>query len=164
MDKKLNEYVSIYKAQLEIGDIQIAYKQLVKYVMAIKAYFEKEFSNKYSYGSISPGYMDFTYFPFFDDFLRSRKLRLGIVLNHGKMRFELWLMGQNAEVQKRYWSLLKSTEWNRDQPTMPKYSVLEVVLVEESDFDDLNRITTEIAKQAVLFTEEIESYIKSIDK
>ena len=38
---------------------------------------------------------------FINEFLRERKLRFGIVLNHEKMKFELWLMGQNAGIQKK---------------------------------------------------------------
>lgn len=40
MDKSLNEYVKIYKAELDKGDIQIAYEQLLKYVMALKVHFQ----------------------------------------------------------------------------------------------------------------------------
>lgn len=43
-----------------------------------------------------------------------------------EMRFELWLMGQNASVQEKYWELLKNTDWNKDIEAMPLYSVLEV--------------------------------------
>ncbi len=100
MGKKLNDYVAAYKAQLEIGDIKIAYERLIKFVMTIKARFEESYSDKFSCGNVSPGYMDFTYFPFFDPFLRSEKLRYGIVLNHQQMRFELWLMGQNVKNSK----------------------------------------------------------------
>ncbi|HIU75796.1 MAG TPA: hypothetical protein IAC62_07935, partial [Candidatus Pelethocola excrementipullorum] len=124
-ERQTNDYVAIYKAQLAKGDIQIAYERLIKYVMLLKAQFSKVFSGKYQTGNVSPGYMDYTYFPFFDDYLRSNKLRFGIVLNHEKMRFELWLMGQNADVQTEYWDLLKTTEWNKEQIVMPKYSVLE---------------------------------------
>ena len=160
MDKTLNEYVSVYKSQLNIGDIQIAYERLLKYVMTLKSDFEKENQNKFSCGNVSHGYMDFTYFPFFDSFLRSKKLRFGIVLNHKNMRFELWLMGQNSEVQHQYWDLLKSTKWNINQPFMPKYSVLETVLVENPDFDNLNELTTEIMKKANSLTDEIVNFIK----
>lgn len=160
MNKTLNEYVSIYKTLLDNSDIQIAYEQLLKYLMTVKAYFEKTLSNKYSCGNISPGYMDFSYFPFFDTFLRNKKLRFGIVLNHKQMRFELWLMGRNAEVQKEYWDLLKDTEWNKDQSTMPQYSVLEIVLVEKPDFNNLDELTSQIVGEARFFSEKIESYIK----
>lgn len=160
MEKRLSDYISAYKVQLESGDIKIAYERLIKYMMALKADCEKEFSGRYSFGTVSPGYMDFTYFSFFDAFLRDKKLRFGIVLNHKKMRFELWLMGQNADVQKRYWGLLKSSVWNKNQPVMPRYSVLETVLVEEPDFDNLDKLTKEIEAKAGAFSGEILTYIK----
>lgn len=85
----------------------------MRYMMHLKAYFSRYLPDTFSIGNISPGYLDFTYFPFFDDFLRERKLRLGIVLNHQSLQFELWLMGQNALVQQDYWELLKTSKWNR---------------------------------------------------
>ncbi|MGL5436113.1 MAG: DUF7000 family protein [Lachnospiraceae bacterium] len=159
MGKKLNDYVNTYKVQLEKGDIQIAYEHLLKYVMSLKAYFQNTQSDRYSFGNVSPGYMDFTYFPFFDDFLRERKLRFGIVLNHQQMRFELWLMGQNAEVQNQYWELLKTTKWNIGRDNMPRYSVLETILVEELNFNDLDALSVEIASASVDITKEIMNYI-----
>lgn len=159
MDKTLNEYISTYKKQLQDDDLQLAYEQLIKYVMTIKASFEKACSDKYACGNVSPGYMDFTYFPFFNVFLKSEKLRFGIVLNHKQTRFELWLMGQNAEVQKEYWAVLKDTEWNKNQPAKPKYSVLEIVLVEEPDFNNLEELTAEIIRKADAFSEKVINYI-----
>lgn len=159
--KSLNEYAIIYKQLLEKGDIQKAYTGLLKYMMSLKAHFQKSLSDKFSFGNISPGYMDYTYFPFFDKFLRDNKLRFGIVLNHEKMRFELWLMGQNAEVQKKYWELLKTTEWNAHQAAMPKYSVLEAVLVERPDFDQPDTLAQKIAKKAANLTQEVTDYIKN---
>ena len=67
-------------------------------------------------------------FSFFNDYLRDKKLRFGIVLNHSKMRFELWLMGQNKEIQKRYWDMLKTSPWNQGRSTKPQYAELEIVL------------------------------------
>ncbi len=160
MDKTLNDYVSLYKAQLQNEDIQIAYERLLKYLMAVKAYFEKTLPNKYSCGNVSPGYMDFSYFPYSDTFLKNKELRFGIVLNHKEMRFELWLMGRNAKIQKEYWNLLKNTKWNQNKPAMPKYSIIEILLVEEPDFDKLDELTAEIVKQTDLYSNEIISYIK----
>lgn len=59
--------------------------------------------------------MDYTYFAFYDEYLRSQQLRFGIVLNHHQMQFELWLMVQNAERQIFYWEKLKELEWNREK-------------------------------------------------
>jgi len=88
MQKTLNEYIDIYKEQLDKGNIQKAYTALIKYVQTLKVHLSKKV-NKYSYGNVAQGYMDYTYFYFFDKFLRSKELRFGIVLNHNKLRVEL---------------------------------------------------------------------------
>lgn len=157
----LNNYIAIYKEQLAKGNIRKVYAGLMKYMMSLKAYFQKSLPDKFSFGSISPGYMDYTYFPFFDKFLRERKLRFGVVLNHEKMRFELWLMGQNAEVQKKYWGILKSTKWNKHQTVMPRYSVLEVILADNPDFSQPDILTQKIEKEVIRLTQEIVNYVKN---
>jgi hypothetical protein len=158
----ITRHIATYKAQLEKGDIREAYTYLLKYVRHLAAHFESRLSGKYSFGNISPGYMDFTYFPFFDAFLRERKLRFGIVLNHRDMRFELWLMGQNAEVQKQYWDALKDTPWNMGRTEMPKYSVLEAVLVEHPDFEKTDMLSSRIEEEAIRITDAIIERIKAL--
>lgn len=161
MKKTFNEIVAVYKEHLEKGEIQQAYKGLLKYLMKIKAHLGRTLSDQYSFGNCSPGYLDYSYFPFFNDFLRKKDLRLGVVLNHKEMRFELWLMGQNAETQKHYWEILKDTKWNEKQIKMPKYSVLETILVENPNFNDLNSLTAEIEKETVQISNEVINYLKS---
>ncbi|PVZ87888.1 hypothetical protein C9426_09815 [Serratia sp. S1B] len=146
--KNFNSSVAIYKEQLKQGDIKNAYEGLMKYVTSMKTRFSNNFPEQFSFGNVSPGYLDFTYFPFFNSFLRERKLRFGIVLNHSEIRFELWLMGQNAEVQKKYWHLLKNSQWNKDRVAMPQYSVLESILVTNPDFENLDALTVAIEKAA----------------
>ena len=75
--KSLNDYVAIYKEQLEKGDILIAYNQLVKFVMKLRVDFIKNLSDQYSFSGILHGYMDYTYFYYTNDFLKSKKLKLG---------------------------------------------------------------------------------------
>ena len=97
MKNDLQKSLEIYKEQLNYGYIRIAYSALIKYVAELKS----KFPTQYKTGNVSFGYLDYTYFPFFNQYLRNQKLRFGVVLNHEKMRFELWLMGQNADVQKK---------------------------------------------------------------
>lgn len=157
VSKTMNEYAATYKARLQQEELQVAYKLLVKYVMSLRLHFANV--TKYQVGNVSPGYMDFTYFPFFDAFLRSKKLRFGVVLNHREMRFELWLMGQNAEVQKDYWNVLKNSKWNRNL-SMPKYSVLETVLIDSPNFDNLERLSRTIEKNTLDLVGQIVPYLK----
>lgn len=147
--KTFNDYVITYKKTIGKNDIQIAYEKLLKYVMQLKANCQKKLSDQFTFGNISPGYMDFTYFPFFNEFLRSQKLRFGVVLNHQKIQFELWLMGQNREIQEKYWQLLKTSGLNKYQLNMPQYSILEFVLIEDPNFNQLNILTQQIEEKMV---------------
>ena len=160
--KNLNKYVSIYKKQLEKGDILIAYNELVKFVMKLRTDFIKSLSDQYSFAGILHGYMDYTYFYYSNDFLKSKKLKLGLVLNHLEMRFEVWLLGNTIPNQKKYWELLKTTKWNKGKTEMPKYSILETTLMEDPDFNNLDLLTKQIETQMFKVSEEILDYIKTL--
>ena len=161
--KNLNHYVAIYKEQLSKGDILIAYNGLVKFVMTLRVDFIKRHSKDYSFSGILHGYMDYTYFYYTNEFLKSKKLKLGIVLNHLEMRFEIWLLGNTIAVQKNYWDLLKESKWNKDKPEMPKYSVLEVIIDNNPNFDDLPLLSQHIEKQMIEVSDEIINAIHKLD-
>lgn len=93
--------------------------------------FIKRLSDEYSFAGILHGYMDYTYFYYSNDFLKSKNLKFGLVLNHLEMRFEIWLLGNTIPIQKKYWELLKTTKWNQGNTEMPKYSISETILVED---------------------------------
>ena len=160
VEKSFNDYVVNYKKELAKDDIQIAYEKLIKYVMSLKASFENQLSEEYSFGNISPGYMDITYFSFYNSYLRDKLLRFGIVLNHKDMQFELWLMGRNAKVQQEYWELLKDTKWNKHRDSIPRYSFLEIILVENPDFNDLPKLSDKIIKVAEKNATEVLEYLQ----
>ena len=153
--KKLNSYVVAYKKQLEKGDIQKAYDGIVNFTMSLQSAFSKKLSNKFSFGGIFKGYMDYTYFYFTNDYLKNKKLKLGLVLNHKEMRFEVWLLGQTKDIQKKYWNLLKTSKWSKDKTKMPKYSVLEAIIVENPDFDNLSLLSQKIEKNLIKASDEI---------
>lgn len=158
MEKDISKSIRIYKEQLAQGDIQRAYVALTKYIAELKA----KFPSEYQTGNISFGYLDYTYFPFFNEYLRDKKLRFGIVLNHCKMQIELWLMGQNALLQAEYWELLKNTKWNQGVTEMPIYSVLEVCLESNIDFSDKDKMTENIITKALETATEIEAYLMNV--
>lgn len=161
--KNLNHYVKIYKQQLDKGDILIAYNELVKFVMILRVGFIKSLSEQYSFTGILHGYMDYTYFYYSNEFLKTKKLKLGLVLNHSEMRFEIWLLGNTISVQKKYWDLLKASKWNKDKKVMPKYSVLEAVLENKPDFDNLPLLSQKIKNKLVELSDEIINAIKKLN-
>ncbi|HND96730.1 MAG TPA: hypothetical protein PLH49_13265, partial [Chitinophagaceae bacterium] len=74
--------MSAYKEILKNGDVQVAYAKLVKYVQTLKTVFSKDLSDTYSVGAVFQGYMDYTYFYLSNDFLKDKRLKLGLVFNH----------------------------------------------------------------------------------
>lgn len=132
---------------------------MTRYIADLKS----KFSTQYKTGNISFGYLDYTYFSFYNQYLRNHKLRFGIVLNHEKLQFELWLMGQNADVQRKYWEILKNSVWNGNRKKMPKYSILEIVLENQIDFSNKDNMTQNIMKHSVTLALEIQEYLKNID-
>lgn len=159
MGQNISQCIEIYQKQLIQGDIRFAYMTLIKYMRELKA----QFPSQYSTGNLSLGYLDYTYFPFFNEYLRQRKLRFGIVLNHLEMRFELWLMGQNAPVQKTYWKLLRNTDWNKNKIQMPQYSVLEVCLEDVIDFNSKELMRSKIFTSAISLAGQIQDFLKDFE-
>lgn len=161
--KNLNHYVEIYKEELDKGDILIAYNQLVKFVMKLRVDSIKNLSKQYSFTGILHGYMDYTYFYYSNDFLKSKKLKLGLVLNHSQMRFEIWLLGNKISIQKKYWDLLKTSKWNKNKKIMPKYSILEAVLENNPDFDNLPLLSQNIENKLIELSDEIINAVKKLN-
>lgn len=161
--ENLNKYISIYKEQLKKGDILIAYNELVKFVMKLRTDFIKSLSDHYSFTGILHGYLDFTYFYYSNNFLKSKKLKFGLILNHVEMRFEVWLLGNTKPIQQKYWELSKNTKWNKDKTEMPKYSILESIIVKDPDFDNLDKLIEQIETQMMKASDEILDYLKTLN-
>lgn len=159
----LNHYVSIYKEQVAKGDIQKAYTGIVKYVTRLGTNLSNKLSERYSFGGLLQGYMDYTYVYYTNDYLKQRKLKMGLVLNHTEMRFEVWLLGQTAPVQQKYWHYFKDTKWNEGRMEMPKYSILETVIVASPDFNDLDGLSEEIEARLLEVSGKIIEDIKKTD-
>lgn len=159
--KNLNDIVAVYHKELRKGDILVAYNELVKFMMGTRTELVKKLAHQYSFSKIIHGYMDYTYFYYTNNFLKSKKLKLGLVLNHLEMRFEVWLLGNTISVQKEYWNLLKSTKWNKDKTEMPQYSILEAVIIDKPNFNNLELLSLNIHKIMVQITDEIIELLKS---
>lgn len=159
--KGLNYYVDSYKDQLKKGDIQEAYTGLVKYVTRLGTTLSKNLGESYSFGNLFQGYMDYTYFYYSNDFLKKRKLKMGLVLNHTKMQFEVWLLGQTIPIQEKYWQYFKTTKWNQNGTTKPQYSILETVIVENPNFNELGLLSKKIEENLLVVTKEIIQDIKT---
>ena len=157
-----HEYINEYRQQLEKGAIIKAYKGLMEYIMDLRTYFNNKYPDYFVSGSIYYGYMDMTYFSFFPESLKQRKLKIGIVFLHEAFRFEVWLFGYNKKVQAKYWELFKESDWNKYHiVSTPKGvdAIIEHVLVDNPDFSDLDKLTKRIELETLKFINDVESFL-----
>lgn len=159
----ISEYIKEYKNQLEKGVIQRAYQGLMEYIMGLRTQFSHKFPN-FAPGHIYQGYMDMTYFPIFPKLLKSRKLKIAVVLIHDTLRFEAWLVGYNKQIQTKYWKLFKEGDFKKYRiPSTLKGidSIIEYTLVDNPDFSDLEKLTKQIEKGTLQFIDDIKKFLSS---
>ena len=101
--------MAVYKRQIEIGDIQTAYRGLMEYLMSLRTTLKNRHPEFYVSGNFYFGYMDMSYFSFTPQSLRVKKLRISIVFIHKTCSFEIWLGGINKGVQYEYWKIFKES-------------------------------------------------------
>ena len=148
-----------YKRQMESGAIQKAYKGIIEYTMHLRTHFKNNYP-EYFIGSFYQGYMDMTYFPVIPNILKDKKLKLAIVFDHLKFQFEIWLSGQNRNIQNEYLKLIKKKVVDENYIiTENPDSIIEMVVIENPDFKELNKITAEIETCIMKFTTDIKDIL-----
>ncbi len=160
--ERFQEYIAEYRAQLNKGVIQKAYKGLMEYILELKTHFQHDYPEYLVSGNLYAGYMDMSYFSINPPSLKDRKLRIAIVFIHEAIRFEAWLAGYNKQVQAQYWQVIKDGGWNKYNvvPTIKGFdSIVESVLIDQPEFGDLPALTRQIESAAVRFIRDVESFL-----
>lgn len=161
--ESLQELMDEYGMQLEKGKLQMAYKGLMEYILALKGYFQKKYPEYIVSGGLYFGYMDMTYFSFNPKSFKDRGLRVAIVFIHEKLCFEAWLAGINKQVQAKYWKLLRESSWDK-YPVVPSLkgsdSIVECVLADKPDFDNLDSLNRQIEVSVTKFIDELETFLR----
>lgn len=160
--ESFNQYMEEYKKEMKKGMITKAYKGLMEYILDLRTHFKNKYPN-YFVSGLYYGYMDMTYFSFSPDSLKDRKLKIAIVFIHDTVRFEVWLSGQNKEIQRKYWKLFKDKNWNKYKivSTIEGYdSIVEHVLIADPDFSDLDKLSEKIEKGTLKFIQDVEEFLE----
>lgn len=155
------EYMDEYRKEMKKGVVRKAYKSLMDYIMDLRTHFKNNYP-EYFVSGLYYGYMDMTYFSFSPESLKDRKLKIAIVFIHDTVRFEVWLSGQNKQIQTEYWKLFKENHWDK-HPIVPTIegvdSIIEEILVPNPDFRDLDALTKEIEGGALKFIKDVEEFL-----
>ncbi len=161
-DKPINRRIPAYKKALASGEVQETYQSLVSIIQRLRTDFAKDYTGAFSVANVLHGYIDYTYFYLQNDYLKHRKLKFAIVLNHQKATFELWLLGRTKEVQRVYWQKLKGVEWVNED-VMPEYSIFERDLVTHPDFDNYPGLSASIRNTFRSLSSEIFSTLEAYE-
>ena len=153
--------LTVYREQLAQGEIQVAYRGLMDYLLGLRGHFDKAHP-ELAASSMYLGYMDMSYFALFPPALKARKLKVAIVFLHEAFRFEGWLSAANKTVQARCLRLIRESGWERYRlvPTAQGYdSIVECTLADEPDFRDPAALTRRIERAALDFIGELEGFL-----
>jgi hypothetical protein len=160
--ESFQENINEYRKQLGRGYIKAAYKGLMEYFADLRLHLQNKYPNYFVSGSINYGFMDYTYFYFLPESLKSRKLKIVILFVHETFTVEVWLAGYNKSVQTKYWKLFKESNWNKYQlaPTTKGVDfIIDHILVQNPDFSNLDNLTEQIEKGTLSFIRDIESFL-----
>jgi len=152
--------MNLYKAQLDEGDIQTAYRGLLAYLRSLKTQLKQRHPDFYLSGDIYLGQMDLSFFSFTPDSLKRKKLKVSIVFLHEAFKFEIWLGAVNKKIQLAYWKQLKKSDWHKYH-LVPEgvNSILKYVIVDKPDFSDLANLTNQIEEQSLEFIHDVEQVL-----
>jgi hypothetical protein len=153
-----------YRKLMLQGDLRIAYQSLMQFMSSLRTHFEKQHPDLDVSSAIYPGVMDMTFFTFVDDFLKKRKLKITVVFLHEKCRLEVWLSGANRTVQNKCWKLLKDSGFDAyplvDQAAGVD-SIIAHVIADNPNFTNPAALIRQIEKDALSFSQTVESFLKS---
>ena len=164
--RPFQEYMNEYKKQLKKGAIQKAYIGLMEYFRDLRSHLKNKYPDHSVSSSIYYGYMDMTYFSFIPGSLKRRKLKIAIVFIHDTFRFEVWLAGNNRNVQTKYWKLLKESDWNKyhiASPTKGVDYIIDHILIDDLDFSDLDELTNQIESGTLEFIKDVEGWLSKAE-
>ncbi|NHQ87700.1 hypothetical protein HA050_16405 [Iodobacter sp. HSC-16F04] len=158
----LNARIPAYKSVFSSGELQKTYQDLVGIVQNLRTEFLKKYQGEFSVANVLHGYIDFTYFYLQNNYLKTRKLKLALVLNHKNANFELWLLGQTKDVQILYWKKLSDVKWVNNE-AMPEYSIFEAPLLSAPNFDNAKKLSESVHSQFKTLVQDIFETLKAYE-
>ena len=154
MSFDLRQSVAAYTAALSDGELARAYRGVLSFCSALRAFFARRFAGC-AIGTLYPGYLDMTYFALTPPDLRDQKLKIAIVYLHAENRFEFWLAAANRTVQAKTAKRLSRVSCGKYSVTHPAPGVDAIIAwVADSapDFGRPEALMESLAEKAAAFT------------
>jgi hypothetical protein len=157
--KKINDgYIYEYQKLLQTTNLQKGYQEFVKFFRNLRTYLQKELPEYTFTGNIVENNMDYSYFQFTNDNLKSKGLKIVIAFVHTDFAYQIWLSGLNREVQRKHYDYLKDkshTYTLTGNPNKTDY-ILKKPLIGECNYNDLEGLLNRIKISAFEFINNVE--------
>lgn len=161
MQEQSAQHIEEYIAQLESSNLSSGYRALMEYLMSLRIHFINKYSEAFTVGTFHQGLMNLSYFPIKTKTLSHHNLKFGLIFNHEKIQFEIWLLGRNKQIQEKYWNLLRQTTNKYLRSTNAHEAIIQHVLIAEPDFKQLNLLTQRIDDETVKFMADVSGLLIS---
>jgi len=149
----LSEDLKEYQNQLKKGQIQRAYKGIMKFMTKLASRLKEKYPD-HALSALYSGYMDMSYFSFTPLILKARKLKIAVVYLHEENRFEVWLAGVNRKVQQDTADLLSlqgAGDYELSKTAPGTDSIIRKILVSDPKISDEEELMEEIEKKVLHF-------------
>jgi hypothetical protein len=126
----------------------------------LRTYLQKELPEFSFTGNIVENNMDYSYFQFTNEALKSRALKIVIAFVHGEFTYQIWLSGMNRETQRKHYEELKKKDHPytlTNNPDKTDY-ILKAELIGEPNYNDIEGLMKTIKVNAVEFIHNVEGF------
>lgn len=157
-----SKYINDYKNIVQTTNLQNGYQEFIKFFRYLRTYLEKEMNNYDFTNNIVENNMDYSYFQFTNQNLKSRNLKIVIAFIHKEFKYEIWLSGINRKVQLNYFEFLKEKSLLyilTNNPNKTDY-ILKSEISGIYNYDDLEQLLIRIKVSIEEFVRNISQYLK----
>lgn len=155
-------YINEYKTLIQTTQIQRDYQELIKFFRLLRTQLSAQMPEYKFTSNIVENAMDYAYFQFTNTELHAKGLKIVIVFVHKTCLFEIWLSGLNRKIQNDFHNKLSSKKISYELSNDPnKFDyIAKLALVDDSNFDDIKKITQNIKINTNQFIKSVENYLK----
>jgi hypothetical protein len=153
------ECINEYKRLIQTTNLQKGYQEFIKFFRNLRAYLQREMPAFTFTGNIVENNMDYSYFQFSNEDLKSKGLKIVIAFVHADFDFQIWLSGINREIQRKQYEILKATGHPytlTDNPNKTDY-ILRTDLIAECNFGNPQESFQTIRANTLAFIKKIET-------
>ncbi|MCE5189885.1 MAG: hypothetical protein LLF75_12005 [Eubacteriales bacterium] len=151
------EYLREYESLLQSTPLQRDYQEFLRFFKYLRADLEQAFPSCAFLGGAVENGMDYSYFQFTDDALRTHGLKIVIAYVHKACSLEIWLSGVNRKTQADVFSRLQKTGTDYEQTPDPNRFdyILKAKLLPEGGFSGGDSLFGEIRVNVRRFLEDV---------